>query len=203
MFLAIIFLYFLYLIHTAFGAGVKILTPGFGAIPPSYLLLWPWTNYFLLRRIGLIIRPTESVTANEVNKYKRFGREQIVHVQLSLFVHMFVLEKESSRNHFGSKLYLVLPMADSAIVFLLWNSVFICRMECEILCSFPEDSKQWVILLSFSTWLAQSMCLKKNIALIIKSPGMAILSFLSLGATNLEVLPVEKLHKANQWRIRF
>lgn len=70
-FLAITFLYFLYLICTAFGTCVKTPTLRFGATPPSYLLPLPWTNYFLLSRIGLIIRPTKSVTADEVNRYKK------------------------------------------------------------------------------------------------------------------------------------
>lgn len=91
-FLAITFLYFLYLIRTAFGTCVKTPTLRFGATPPSYLLPLPWTNYLLLSRIGLIIRPTKSVTADEVNRYKRLGIEQTVHVQLSLFVCMLVLE---------------------------------------------------------------------------------------------------------------
>ena len=38
---------------------------------------------------------------------------------------------------------------------------------------------------------------KKDVALIIRSPGVAIPSFLSLEATNLEVPPVEKSHKAD------
>lgn len=40
--------------------------------------------------------------------------------------------------------------------------------------------------------------IKKKVALIIRFPSVAIPSFLNLKATNLQVLPVEKLHKTDR-----
>lgn len=58
-FLAVIFLYSLCLICTVFGVWVRTVRLRFKATSVSSLFLWPWTNYLLLSRIGLIIRPTE------------------------------------------------------------------------------------------------------------------------------------------------